>query len=121
MFNYATKADLKNATSVDTPDFAKKIELANLESDVDKLDIGKLKNVPFNLSNLTSTVVKLGIGKSETTPVGLSKLNHVVKNEAVKKTEYDKLVTKVKVNNINTTDTTILAKIYETNFSVSVK
>ena len=41
--NYATKADLKNATGVDTSDFAKKTDLANLKSDVDKLDIDKFK------------------------------------------------------------------------------
>ena len=34
--NYATKADLKNATDVDTLDFAKKADLASLKSDVDK-------------------------------------------------------------------------------------
>ena len=38
----ATKADLKNATGVDTSTFAKKVGLANLKSDVDKLDIDKL-------------------------------------------------------------------------------
>ena len=41
--NFATKADLKNAASVDTSDFAKKIDLANLKSDVDKLDVDKFK------------------------------------------------------------------------------
>ena len=45
MSNYATKTDLKNATSVDTSSFAKQIDLANLKYDVDKLDIDKLKNV----------------------------------------------------------------------------
>ena len=49
--NYGTKADLKNATGVDTSDFAKKTDLANLKSDVDKLDIDKLKSVSSNLSN----------------------------------------------------------------------
>ena len=34
--NYATKADLKNATGVDTLDFAEKADLASLKSDVDK-------------------------------------------------------------------------------------
>ena len=34
---YAT--NLKNATSVDTSDFAEKTDFANLKSDVDKLDI----------------------------------------------------------------------------------
>ena len=47
--NYATKADLKNATGVNTSDFAKKTDLASLKSDVDKLDIDKLKIVPTNL------------------------------------------------------------------------
>ena len=40
MSNYAIKADLKNATGIDTSDFAKKIDLGNSKSDVDKLDIG---------------------------------------------------------------------------------
>ena len=35
--NYATKADLKNATGFDTSDFAKKIDLAYLKFEVDKL------------------------------------------------------------------------------------
>ena len=38
--NYATKADLKNATGVDTSEFAKKVDLAI----VNKSDIDKLKN-----------------------------------------------------------------------------
>ena len=36
---YATKADFKNATTVDTSDFAKKTDLANLKSDIYKLDM----------------------------------------------------------------------------------
>ena len=40
--NYATKFDLKNATGVDTSDFAKSYSLASLKSEVDKLDIDKL-------------------------------------------------------------------------------
>ena len=35
-----TKADLKNATDVDLSKFAKKVDIANLKSNVDKLDIG---------------------------------------------------------------------------------
>ena len=41
--NYATKADLKNATGTDTSDFAKNTDLANIKSDVDNIDIDKLK------------------------------------------------------------------------------
>ena len=39
----------------------KKVDLANLQSNVDKLDIDKLKNVPTNLSNLKSKVDKLHV------------------------------------------------------------
>ena len=42
--NYATKTDLKNATGVDASSFDKKADLGNLKSNVDKLDIDKLKN-----------------------------------------------------------------------------
>ena len=43
--NYATKADLKNGTGVNTSKFAKKVDLVpsglySLKSKVDKLDIG---------------------------------------------------------------------------------
>ena len=77
--NYATKTDLKNATVVDTSTFAKKVDLANLKSDVDKLDIDKLKNVPTNLSNMLSKVDKLDFDKLVPVPVDLSKLSDVVK------------------------------------------
>ena len=40
---YATKGDLKNALSFDTSRFAKKVDLANLKSEVDKLDIDYLE------------------------------------------------------------------------------
>ena len=50
--NYATKADLENATGSDTSNFAKKIDLANTKSNVHKLCINKLKNVPTSIRNL---------------------------------------------------------------------
>ena len=75
--NYATKDDIENTTHVDTSSFALKTNLAHLKTEVDKLDIDKL--VPA--------------------PADLSKLSNVVNNKVVKKTEYDKFVTKV--NNIN--------------------
>ena len=76
--NYATKADIKNITHVNTSHFASKTNLVKLKTEVDKLDIGKLKTVPVDLSNLYN----------------------VVKNEVIKKTEYNKLVNKI--NNIDT-------------------
>ena len=72
--NYATKTDLKIVTHVDTSSFAIKINLANLKTEVDKLDIVKLAPVP----------------------VDLSKLSDVVKKDVVKKAVYDKLVAKCK-------------------------
>ena len=76
--NYATKKDINDITHVGTSNFALKSNLANLKTEVDKLDIHKLVPIPNDLS----------------------KLSNVVKNEVVKKTEYNKLVTKV--NNIDT-------------------
>ena len=61
--NYATKADIKNISHVLTSSFALKRNLANLKTEVDKLDIDKLVPVP----------------------VDLGKLNDVVKNDLVKK------------------------------------
>ena len=86
---YATRFDSKNATDVDTSDFANKTDLANLKSDADKLDFEKLKNVPSNLSALKSKVDKLDIGKLETTSFDLSKLSNLVKNNIIKNTEYN--------------------------------
>ena len=56
--NYATKDDIKNITHVDTSSFALKTNLANLKTEVDKLDIDKLATVPINLNKL-SNVVKM--------------------------------------------------------------
>ena len=61
--NYATKADIKNISHVDTSSFALKKNLANLKTEIDKLDIDKLVPVP----------------------VDLSKLSNVAKNDVVKK------------------------------------
>ena len=63
MSNYATKANIKEATGFDTSNFTKETVLTNLKSDVDKLDIEKVKNVPSNLSNLKSKVDKLYVDK----------------------------------------------------------
>ena len=82
--NYATKADLYIATSVDKSKFAKKVDLAKLKSNVDRLDIDKLKNVPTNLRNLKSKVEKLDVDKLVPVLVDLSKLN-VVKVMLLKK------------------------------------
>ena len=83
LYNYATKADLKNAAGVDISSFAKRTDLANLKSNLDKLGIDKLKNVPTNSSNLKSKVDKL-----IPVPVDLSKLSDAVKNDVVKKDVY---------------------------------
>ena len=53
MSNYATKTDLKNGAHVDTLSLALKTNLANLKTEVDKLDIDKLAPVPVGLSKLS--------------------------------------------------------------------
>ena len=84
--NYATKTNIKNISHVDTSSFALKTNLADLKTQVDKLDIDKL--VPI--------------------PVDLSKLSDAIRNDVVKKTVYDKLV--AKVNNIDTSDSVLKTK-----------
>ena len=57
-------------------DFAEKIDLASLKSEVDKLDIAKTKTVPTDLS----------------------KLSNVIHSNVIKKTAHDGLVKKVNTN-----------------------
>ena len=71
--NYATKDDIKNITHVDVSSFASKTNLAALKTEVDKIDVDKLK----------------------TTPTDLVKLSNVVKNDVVKKTDYNAKVTSI--------------------------
>ena len=73
-------------TLVHTSSFALRTDLANLKTAIDKLDIGKLAQVP----------------------VDLSKRSDVVKNDVIKKTVNDKLV--AKVNNIDTSDFVLKTK-----------
>ena len=74
--NYAIKADIKNISHVDTSSFALKTNLANLKTEVDKLNIDKLVPVSVDLSKLSDY------------------------DDVVKKTVYEKLV--AKVNKIDT-------------------
>ena len=50
--NYATKTDLKNITHTDVSSFASKTNLSALKTEVDKIDIDKLKTVPDDLAKL---------------------------------------------------------------------
>ena len=59
-----------DATEIDTPKLAAKLDLASLKAKVDEIDVEKLKTVS----------------------VDLSKLSNVVNNDVVKKTLYGKLV-----------------------------
>ena len=54
--NYATKADIKDISNVDTPSFALNSNLASLKIEVDKLDIDKLVPVPVDLSKISDVV-----------------------------------------------------------------
>ena len=77
---------------MDGSSFAQKSNLVSLKTEVDKLDINKLAPVPVDVISLID----------------------VVKKDVVKKTEYDKLVTKV-----DNTDTTgfLLKTTYDTDKS----
>ena len=75
--NYTTKVDLTGTTGVDTSNLAAKSDLNSLKVRVDKIDVGKLN----------------------TAPADLGKLSNVVNNDVVKKTVYDKLITKINATN----------------------
>ena len=60
--SYVTKTDLKNVKHVDVSSFASKTNLASLKTKVDKIDVDKLKTVPFDLAKL-SNVVKNDVAK----------------------------------------------------------
>ena len=83
--NYVIIADSKTAPGVDTSKFPKQVDLANLKSNIDKLDIDKLKNLLTNLTNFKNKVDKLDVDKLVTVPVNLSKLRDLVKKDVVKK------------------------------------
>ena len=83
--NYATKTGIKNISHIDTSSCALKSNLASLKTEVNKLDIDKLKSLSNDLSNLKSKTDKLDIDKLAPVPVDLSQLSNVVKNEIVKK------------------------------------
>ena len=72
--NYATKTDIKNISHIDISSFALKSNLSSLKTEVDKLDINKLKSVPNNLSTLKSKVDKLDINKLAAVLIDLIKL-----------------------------------------------
>ena len=83
--NYAAKNDLKNITHVDVSSFASKLNLAALKTEVDKIDIDKLK----------------------TAPVDLAKLTNAVENDSVKKTVYNTKVTSIEGDLAGITKNTI--------------
>ena len=127
--HYAKKSDLKTAAGVDTSKFAKKVDLAHLKSNVNKLDVDKLKNVATNLSNLKCKVDKVDVDKLVPFPVDLSNLREVVKNDVVKKDVYnakiknieDKIHVITVINEVKGEIPTIIHKIFETNSSFYVK
>ena len=71
--NYATKTDLNNITHVDTSSFASKTNLAALKTEVDKIDIDKLKTAPADLPKLTNAVendlVKITVYNTKATSI----------------------------------------------------
>ena len=54
--NYATKTDFKNITHIDVSSFARKTNLPALKTQVDKIDVDKLKTVADDLAKLSNVV-----------------------------------------------------------------
>ena len=113
--NYATKADLKNPRGVNTSNLAEKVDLASLKSNVDQLDIDKLKKVPSNISNLKSKIDKLDVVNLLPVLAYLSKLSDTVKKHVIKKDVDNAHITNIEDEIPDITDlatnTTLNAKI----------
>ena len=105
--NYTTKTDLKNITHVGVSSLVSKTNLAALKTEVDKIDVDKIKTVP----------------------VDLAKLTNAIENDLVKKTVYNTKVTSIEgqlagitKNTIdNLADTTKLKAIDTNSFVLKTK
>ena len=108
--NYAIKIDLKNVTEVYTSSFAKKIDLANLKSNVDKLDIDQFGKVPTGPNSLKKTEDKWEFNKKAPNLAHLIQLSDVLTHNVLKKDVYNDIEDKIP-NIINlATNTTDKAK-----------
>ena len=96
--NYATKKELEYTTGIDASNLTAKKDFIALKTEVDKLDINKLTNVPTSLNNLKTKVDDLDVGKLTNCPCRLEKLSDVVDNAIVKNTKFNTM--KIKVNNL---------------------
>ena len=83
--NYATKKDVNDITHVDVSGFASKTNLAALKTEVDIIDVDKLK----------------------TGPIDLAKLTNAVENDLVKKTDYNTKVTSIETQIAGVTKNTV--------------
>ena len=88
--------------------------LANLKSDVYKLDTDKLEKVLSSVNNLKSKVDKLYVDKVTPAPSDLSKISDLLKIEVVTKDVSDELDKKV-----NAIDTSRLIK--KTDYNAKIK
>ena len=85
--NYANKR--KCYPGVDISDSAAKKGFIAVETEVDKLNIARLINVPSSLNNLTIEVDNLSLDEWKTVTINLKKLSHVVDNQVVKNTKFN--------------------------------
>ena len=69
-----------------------------MKTEVDKLGINKLVNVPSGVNNSKIKLDDLDVGKLKAVSVDLKKISDVMSKEIVKRTVYNKL--NAKVNNL---------------------
>ena len=74
---------------------------ANLNSDIEELNIAELKKVPIVLNSLKNIVDKLDTDKLKNVFVDLKKSSYTVHKEVVEKDVYDELVENIISNNTN--------------------
>ena len=85
------------------------------ELKLNKLGINKKVHVTTSFNNLKTNIDDLDVGKLKTVPVDLKQINYVVKNEVVKNTKFITLTTKVNKSDKKIPDKTALIHINQCN------
>ena len=97
------KTDLENVAYVDVSSFASKTNLASLKTEVDKIDVEKLKTVPADLAKLTNKVANDLVEETD-----FNKLEKTVTDNKAEQDNLESIIqnnhltTEVSINNLKT-------------------
>ena len=111
--NYETKFDLEIATG--KSEFAKKFDIASLKSDIDDLNINKLKTFPFDFNKLIN-VAKNDVAKTTVYNELVRKINPIENNNSsdlIKKTDYNRKIKDIEIKFLMAIFTLLLSNLID--------